>query len=383
MPVNDEPRTEDFVLGDAFARILTETTQSLVCVLDREGRILLFNDGVRACDGVHAATRCSAGTPATSSSRPRSARRSARCSPTSGGLALASPQVGHWMTKEGGRRLIAWSNKPMPATDGAPVYLVTTGIDLTDRARRRGGRPTRCEGDPEAKLAEVGRLAPASSARCGASPRSSRRRRAPERVFMAVSEECARVLEVNASAVVRYEGDDTATIVGRHNRDGIDVFARRRTAPCGRDIDHRSGAADRCAGADRRLGRPSRARWPTTSSARLPVDRGRTDRRRRDPLGRGRDRERGPLPPDSEDAPRCVLRARVARGRQCAGPRGSQRVARPPRQGGRRAAPQLERNLHDGAQQRLVSVALKLRVARARLSRDPESAAELLEDASR
>ena len=31
-----------------------------------------------------------------------------------------SPQVGHWLTKDGGRRLIAWSNRPMPA-DGEPA----------------------------------------------------------------------------------------------------------------------------------------------------------------------------------------------------------------------------------------------------------------------
>jgi len=43
----------------------------------------------------------------------------------------------------------------------------------------------------------------------------------------------------------------------------------------------------------------------------------------------------------------------------------------------------LERNLHDGAQQRLVSVALKLRVAKARLGPDSAVAAELLDDASR
>ena len=46
---------------------------------------------------------------------------------------LSSPQVGHWLTREGGRRLIAWSNRPM--TD--PVCLVTTGIDLTDRPKER------------------------------------------------------------------------------------------------------------------------------------------------------------------------------------------------------------------------------------------------------
>jgi signal transduction histidine kinase len=42
----------------------------------------------------------------------------------------------------------------------------------------------------------------------------------------------------------------------------------------------------------------------------------------------------------------------------------------------------LERNLHDGAQQRFVSVVLKLRLARARLASDPNATAELLDDAS-
>ena len=42
----------------------------------------------------------------------------------------------------------------------------------------------------------------------------------------------------------------------------------------------------------------------------------------------------------------------------------------------------LERNLHDGAQQRLVSLALALRLARSRLADDPEQARELLDSAS-
>jgi signal transduction histidine kinase len=42
----------------------------------------------------------------------------------------------------------------------------------------------------------------------------------------------------------------------------------------------------------------------------------------------------------------------------------------------------LERNLHDGAQQRLVSVALTLRVARACVTADPAMAAKLLDDAA-
>jgi len=42
----------------------------------------------------------------------------------------------------------------------------------------------------------------------------------------------------------------------------------------------------------------------------------------------------------------------------------------------------LERNLHDGAQQRLVSVSLTLRLAQSRLRTDPDASAEMLDDAA-
>src|SRR3954454_15150220 len=125
-----EPGT--FEVGESFARILTETTQSLVCVLDRAGRILLFNE---ACER------------ATGYRREEVLGRDARdfVIPPEEREAFAeflnyvwrtgspSPQVGHWQTKEGRLRLIAWSNHPMPGAGGEPVALVTTGIDLTDR----------------------------------------------------------------------------------------------------------------------------------------------------------------------------------------------------------------------------------------------------------
>src|SRR5215510_2116025 len=128
-----QPRQEDFPLGDEFAKVLTETTQSLVCVLDRTGRILFFND---ACER------------ATGFSRDEVVGRDARefvIPPEEAeafGDVLAyiwktghsSPQVGHWQAKGGARRLIAWSNKLMQAAEGEDSYLVTTGIDLTDRA---------------------------------------------------------------------------------------------------------------------------------------------------------------------------------------------------------------------------------------------------------
>jgi signal transduction histidine kinase len=48
---------------------------------------------------------------------------------------------------------------------------------------------------------------------------------------------------------------------------------------------------------------------------------------------------------------------------------------------GDEARRRIERNLHDGAQQRLVNVSLGLRLARAQVEQSPGEAAELLEDA--
>src|ERR671910_2947988 len=218
----------------------------------------------------------------------------------------ASPQVGHWLTVDGGRRLIAWSNNVVPSVGDAPPYLLTTGIDITDRPQTTE-EPALAD-DPEAKLAEVGQLAQEQ--------RSLRRvatlvasEASPEQVFAAVSEESARVLEVNASFVWRYEGDDTATIVGRYNRDGIESF------PLGTRL-----YAD---GETTAIGRVRE----TSAPARVD-DRGGADRRRGEPVGRRRDRECRVASRRGRSATRRLLRARLARGRERPGSRGPAGVPR-------------------------------------------------------
>ena len=47
----DEAAERTFTLGGSFAEVLTETTQSLVCVYDRDGRIVLFNDACERATG--------------------------------------------------------------------------------------------------------------------------------------------------------------------------------------------------------------------------------------------------------------------------------------------------------------------------------------------
>jgi PAS domain S-box-containing protein len=377
----DEPTAPGtFEVGESFARILTETTRSLVCVLDREGRILLFNE---ACER------------ATGYSRQEVIGRDARdlVIPPEEREAFGeflsfvwrtgapSPQVGHWRTKEGRLRLIAWSNHPMPGPDGSPTALVTTGIDLTDRQSPSRDVEGALAADPGEKLAEIGRLATEQRAlRRVATLVASEV--SPERVFTAVSEGCARVLEVNASTVVRYEDDGTATVQGRHNRDSIDVFqvgeriradedsalARvRRTAAPAR-IDDWGGLDGQIKEAMFRTGYRSTAAAPIVVAGAL--------------WGAVAIASEDPLPPDTENrlGAFCELASlAVASAQARADLRASRaRVVRAGDEQRRR----LERNLHDGAQQRLVSVALMLRLARAKLG-DPEAAAKLLDDASR
>mgnify|MGYP003693544777 CR=1 FL=1 len=253
----------DFVLGDEFAKVLTESTMSLVCVLDQDARILFFND---ACERVTGFSRgevvgCDARDFVIPAEEAETFKEVLDYIWSTG---LSSPQVGHWLTKDGKRKLIAWSNRLMPSENGGPALLVTSGHRPHRRHTRRPRRGA-LEGDPEAKLAEIGRLAQEQRAlRRVATLVASEA--SPERVFTAVSEEAARVLEVNASAVFRYEGDDTATIVGRHSRAGAaeDAFQPRDAPAATEDTGIGQRSQNRRSGADPRLQLNGPARSRTT-----------------------------------------------------------------------------------------------------------------------
>jgi PAS domain S-box-containing protein len=367
----------DFVLGDEFARVLTETTQALVCVLDAEGRILLFNDSCERATGFR---------------RDEVLGRDARdfVIPPEEAEAfgdvlayiwrtgLSSPQVGHWVTKDGGRRLLAWSNKLMQTADGSNSYLVTTGIDLTEPASQPEGALV---GDVEAKLAEIGRLAQEQRAlRRVATLVASEA--TPERVFAAVSEESARVLEVDGSAVFRYEGDDTATVVGRHDRDDVGVFK----------VGDRILADDNTAiGRARDTGLPARIDdyfALDTDVAKLMIAVGYRSTVAAPifvggvPWGAVGIAAVDDLPPDSEARLMgfCELASLAVASAQAREDLQSSR-ARIVKAGDEQRR-KLERNLHDGAQQRLVSLALTIRLARAKLTSDPDTLGPILAGAA-
>jgi signal transduction histidine kinase len=237
------------------------------------------------------------------------------------------------------------------------------------------------EGDVEAKLAEVGRVAQEQRAlRRVAMLVASQA--TPERVFMAVSEECARVLEVNTSAVFRYEGDDTATIVGRHNRDGLDTFALGERIPADENstigrvlatgaparVDDWSTHSGQVADTMVRVGYRSTVSAPIVVGGIL--------------WGAVAIGSREVLPPESEArlGAFCELVSLAVASAQAREDLAASR-ARIVKAGDEQRR-KLERNLHDGAQQRLVSLALKLRVIRAQLDSNP-NIPRLLEEAAK
>jgi PAS domain S-box-containing protein len=48
----------------------------------------------------------------------------------------------HWLTKDGRRRLIAWSNTALLSADGTVEYVIGTGIDITQRRQAEAQRDT-------------------------------------------------------------------------------------------------------------------------------------------------------------------------------------------------------------------------------------------------
>src|SRR4051812_45886963 len=344
----------EFVPGDAYARILTETTQSLVAVLDAGGRILLFNE---ACERATGFSRAEViGHDARDFVIPPE-ERDAFTEFLAYVIATgaSAPQVGHWMTKDGGRRLIAWSNKPMTSSEGGPATIVTTGIDLTDRAPRTDEEERALAGDPSAKLAEVGRLATEQRALRRVATLVASEAQA-ERVFNAVSEECARVLDVNASAGLRYEDDDTATAGGRHNRDsaGVLQIGLRLTTDQTSSLGQvrRSGAAARVddwGAAERGITGETMFQFGYRSTASAPIVVAGVL------WGAVSIASEDPLPAEIENrlAAFCEL---VSLGVASAQARADLIASRARLvKAGDEQRRRLERNLHDGAQQRLVS----------------------------
>src|SRR6202041_3856688 len=110
---------------------ILDTVGALVVVLDPDGRITRFN---RACEL----------TPGYSLEEVRGKhiwnflvpeeveRFKLIFSQLSADL-LPEDYQSYWVTRQGVKRLIAWSSTMLPSHDGTPNYIIATGIDITER----------------------------------------------------------------------------------------------------------------------------------------------------------------------------------------------------------------------------------------------------------
>jgi len=346
-----------------FAAAVVELSQTLICVFDRDGRIVRFN---AACER---ATGWSADEVLGRDAReliipPEHLELFDEILERAFAEQEAHPMQGWWLTKDGGRRTIEFSNRAITDADGNVAHFVSTGLDVTER---------------EHATEQIVRLATEQAALRRVATLVARSPD-PELVFEAVAEEAGRLLGADSSGAIRFDGD-TATTVGRWAAGEIRAF------PAGAVVS--LTGSDGLTAVVARTGKP--ARVDDYSRVRGDAARGMHEAGYRsgvgapivvggatwgmvlvsstaeEPLGADAERRLGDfaelvaLALESAQARTELLESRA-------------RIVG----AGDEARRRLERNLHDGAQQRLVTLSLQLQLARRRLQRDPLEAEALI-----
>jgi signal transduction histidine kinase len=202
----------------------------------------------------------------------------------------------------------------------------------------------------------------------------------PNRVFEQVTKEVALLLGVPGASLVRYDPDPrTATVVGGWSSDGVLRLPVASTIDLEGDTViarvHRSGRPERAeySGAGGTLAETLQSAGYRGAVAAPVLVGGRlwgalaAGTRSPESLAAGAERRLGDF---AELVAQAI--ANTDAHEQLAASRA--RIV----EAGDAERRRLERNLHDGAQQRLVSVAIDLRVIRALLAKDPDKAGELL-----
>jgi len=363
---------------EEYVDVLARTGLGMVCTLDRAGHILSFDDACERTTGFTAAEVIG-----------RDARDVVippeECEAFGifldrfADVTVSSPQVGHWLTKDGERRQIAWSNRPVVDDEGNVTGLLTVGLDLTERDRT-AAQVEALHSELEHRLGELEALAAEQAALRRIATLVAGEADA-ELLFDAVASETGKLAHARTAAVLRY-GKDAATVVGRWScASEREIFPVGSLLPLGEDsvvgVVHSTGASVRVdaytdgpvATRMREAGYVSAAAAPVVVSGRpwgaVIVASGTEE-----PLGEDIERRLAPyasllaLAVASADAREQVIASRT-------------RLVEAADEERRR----LERDLHDGAQQRLVTLVLSLGVARRKVVDD--AVGELLASAER
>lgn len=115
-----------------FIAAVLDTARALVIVLDRDGRVVRFNHACEQATGFSFAEV--EGQPFWErlllDEETEAVKRVFHELSVDG---IANEYENYWKTRNGGRRLIAWSNSVLADADGRPEYVVSIGIDVTER----------------------------------------------------------------------------------------------------------------------------------------------------------------------------------------------------------------------------------------------------------
>jgi len=115
-----------------FVESLLDTVGALIVVLDTEHQIVRFNQKCEAVTGYSADEVTGESVferlvPKEEAEDVRDLLDASREDPA------PDPHEYHWITREGNRRLIRWSNTNLTADDGTLQYIIGTGVDITRR----------------------------------------------------------------------------------------------------------------------------------------------------------------------------------------------------------------------------------------------------------
>jgi PAS domain S-box-containing protein len=346
-----------------FAATVVELSQVLTSVFDREGRVVAFN---RACEEAtgYRASEVVGRLGRETIIPPEDVQVFDRILERAFESGASSPVRGSWLTKDGGRRTIEFSNRPLRDAEGAVTYFVATGLDVTERERA---------------TAEITRLASEQGALRRVATSVARAAK-PEQIFEAVAEEAGRLLGADQAATIRFDGD-VAVTVGRWWQGAVRGFEVGATVP----LTNSDALTARIA----RTGRPARiddysrvggevaeqmVRLGYRSGIAAPIV---VDGHTWGTLMVAS----AAAEPFSRDAEQrlCEFTELVALALESAQAHADLTASRARIvSAGDAARQRLERNLHDGAQQRLVALSLQIRLAQSRLHDDPDEAERLL-----
>jgi PAS domain S-box-containing protein len=294
-----------------------------------------------------------------------------------GTLATGEPESGlvaRLSRSDGADVWVSVSSGPVLDATGRPEGVVSTLSDITRRREAEqqlmaSERATRALADEQAALRRIATLVAAEAP--------------PGAVFEQVTEEVARLLGTPSASLMRYEDDRRVTLVGAWREPGSDVnpvgtsfaldgdsvIARVLRSGQPQRIDDYERAGGTLADQLRALGYRSSVAAPISVGGRLW---GALIASTRRPEGLAERSERRLC--DFADLVAQALSNADAYDKLAAS---RARVV----EAGDAERRRLERNLHDGAQQQLVSLAVQLRLVEARLESDPARARQELVDA--